>query len=409
MVLAIDKTPIYSSLYDRTKVLSNLVPRESSLEYRLSRFNRYKNVELENFHAENYRGHVFITKPQLNLSDLTLKYDEMLSTLITNIEGNDENEIEGNISNSLPFSIKCNLDSTYFIEQIRHKNVQKSTVINKYSPFIIPLYNAIEDISGYPDPILETETRPTGFHQEDQTYALGYDDLVRSYDLSLTFNEIESDYISFMFYIWIIWMGLVRKGIIMPYADAIEKRYLCYTSSIYRIITDSTDNKIKHWAKATGCFPKSVPYGNFFNMPSGEPYNTTTRQITIPFTTNKLEYDNPYILLDFNKLIHKYALPISEKLNAKEEDDINLPIIPRVYDRHIGSYDGLITLPQEENISHLGIPYITSNDNGYTLSWLAEKDEYDEYNKIKNTFNTRDIYGGIDNFASPDPRSGLLI
>ena len=403
MVLGIDKTPLYSSLYDRSKVAANLVPKNNSLEYRLSRFNRYRHVELETFHAENYRGHVFITKPELNLSNSSIKHDEILSTLITEVDldrhdlslANNEintlnptgfdsldanrlvsQELKTTVVNSLPFSIKCNLDSRYFFDQIKKNNVQISTVINSYTPFIVPLYNAIEDISGYQDPVLETETRPTGFHQEDQTFALGYDDLVRSYDLSLTFNEIESDYISYMFYIWIIWMGLVRKGIVTTYPEAIKKRYLCYTCSIYRIITDSRDNKIKHWSKATGCFPKSVPYGNIFNMPSGEPYNTTTRQITIPFTSNKFEYDNPYILLDFNKLVSKYLKPVTKSTN---EDDTT------VYST-IGEYEGHTQLPIGSSLSHLGVPFIHSDDYGYTLRWLALSKDLEEYSKIRDEF-----------------------
>ena len=389
----VDRTSLFSSLYDRVKVSGNLVPRSNALEYRLSRFNRFRNIEMDTFHAENYRGHVFITKPQLNLSDMMLKYDELLSTLITNTDSSDPDafdprssgdnvsEISQITNNSLPFSIKCNLDSRYFID--KYKEVQTSTVVNSYTPFIVPLYNAIEDISGYPDPILETETRPTGFHQEDQTYALGYDHFVRSYDLSLTFNEIESDYISYMIYMWIVWMGLARKGIITPYPHAIVKRYLCYTCSIYRIITDSTDNRIKHWSKATGCFPKSVPYGNIFNMASGEAYNTTTRQITIPFATNMLEYDNPYILMDFNRLVDRYLAPISNlKVN------LNTPIVPKL---GIGDYNGLVPLSQSDNLSHLGVPFINSSDQGYTLSWLAEIGEYEEFKDSLRIFGTRDL------------------
>ena len=394
----VDTVDDYDRAYDRIKVLSNLVPRAEALHYRLSRYNRYKNLEIEHFQAENYRGHMFITKPELNLSDTNIKHDSILSTLITNTDSPDPdvhdprntyqgNEVSQITTNSLPFSIKCNLDSRYFFNQKTNDRVQKSKLVNSHSPFIIPLYNAIEDISGFQDPILETETLPTGFHQEDLTFGLGHDRLARSYDLSLTFNEIESDYISYLILIWMLWIGLARKGIVTPYPPAIDNRYICYSCSIYRFITDSTDNKIKHWAKATGCFPKSVPYGNFFNMSSGEAYNTTTRQITIPFTSNGLEYDDPDILLDFNKLVDRYLVP--KNYGRPTSTPFN------------SSRYGFKKLPEGEKISHLGIPFVEQNEHSYILSWLSSPSEYLE-------LKGNDSYFGVNDPDKFDPRINVF-
>ena len=105
-----------------------------------------------------------------------------------------------------------------------------------------------------------------------------------------------------------------------PYAEDIDMRRLCYTCSIYRFLLDPSKQVIVGWAKATGCFPKSVPLGALFNINSGEIHVTSAQRFSIPFTANKIEYNSPLILTDFNTITKRFHPNILEGMQAPIND-----------------------------------------------------------------------------------------
>ena len=69
---------------------------------------------------------------------------------------------------------------------------------------------------------------------------------------------------------------------------------------------DRTNRYIVRWAKCTGCYPVSPPSGVAFNMNEGEPVIAAASDINVPFKANRIEYDDPVILKEFNMLVRRY-------------------------------------------------------------------------------------------------------
>jgi hypothetical protein len=284
-----------------------------------------------------FKGLTFITRPKLNLSTTSLRQDRVLMSLATmNVD-------------SLAYTIRCLLDTKFADRNKTLLNFGKAAFLDNRNPFITPLTNCLVNMSGWPDPVLDTETTEGGFHSENLTYAKGSDRLAGSYDLSLTFRDIQGSVVLAILYTWMKFIELVTKGNVVPYAEDIDLRRLCYTSSIYRFVLDPSKRYITKWAKATGCFPKSVPLGAIFNINEGEIYLSSSANYSIPFTVNKVEYMDPIIFRDFNKLMERRYSDITNK--------------------------SMITTSIEPNFNFRGLPYINTTDGLNELEFRAYDDE----------------------------------
>lgn len=237
-----------------------------------------------------HSGITFITRPRLNLQNIQLDQDRRFAPL--------------NISEPcMAHTIRCLLDTVYSASV---DGAVKSDLVNQRSPWFAPLMNGLVGISGFPDPVLQTETTNTGFFSEDQTYAIGYDELNKTYDLSLTFKDPQNGPVATIFYYWLLYMHNLTRGIMGSYVDDVTYRRLNYTVSIYRFRLDPTRQYITGYAKATGCFPKSVPLGAMFNFGESELFAPSVGKFTIPFVANKIEYNDYAIITDFNTLAKRY-------------------------------------------------------------------------------------------------------
>lgn len=246
-----------------------------------------------------HSGLTFITRPRLCLSGASVKLQPEFAPLDTiNVQ-------------SMGYTLRCLLDTQY--SRVNAIHASKCRLVNTSNPFFTPLCNGLIGISGFTDMTLQTETTPSGFHSEDQTYVSGYDQLNKSYDLSLTFKDIQNGPIMAIFYYWLLYMGYSAKGMMPCYEDDLEARRMNYTVSIYRFRLDPTRRFITGYAKATGCFPKSLPMGSLFNYSEGELYNSDVGKFTIPFAVNKLEYNKYPILVDFNMLVNRYNNNLSNE------------------------------------------------------------------------------------------------
>ena len=240
-------------------------------------------------------GLTFITRPKLNFTSPSLNMDPILASL---------NTME---YNSFPFAIRCLLDTKFSRSSQVIGAAEACPFFNHLLPFQIPLSNFLQSISGFPDRTLDTFTTEGGFFCESQTMVAGDDQLARNYELTLTFREIQGGFIMAIFLYWLHFMGLVTRGVTIAYPEDIDARRLCYTVSIYRFVLDPSLRYITKWAKATGCFPKSVPIGNAFNFADRESYLSATNQFSITFSANNIEYMNPIVFQEFNRLVARYA------------------------------------------------------------------------------------------------------
>ena len=246
-----------------------------------------------------HSGLTFITRPRLNLQSSSLRQDRVFAPL----DGD-----PATVTTSMQYMIRCLLDTKFANTTGK---LHPSPLVDYENPFFTPLCNALTGISGYPDPIIQTLTTDPGFHSEDQTFAIGHDDLNKSYDLNLSFKDIQHGPICAMFVYWLRYIHNVTKGTMIAYADDIDNQRLNYTVSIYRFVMDPSRKYITRFSKATGCFPKSVPLGAMFNFSEGELFISAAGKFSIPFTANKIEYNDYAIFADFNRLAERYWPEIS--------------------------------------------------------------------------------------------------
>ena len=292
-----------------------------------------------------FSGYTFITRPKLNLSPGAVAHNSVLGLL------------ENTAPNSPMFAIRCMLD-TNFCSRYYEQYAQYCMMVDTQSPFIKLLTNCSRSNSGWPDFNADTYTTEGGYFNEDQTTFLGFDDLNRTYDLSLEFTDIQGGHVMALFYYWFLYMFYLKKGNVMAYAEDINMRRLCYTCSIYRFLVDPSRQVIVAWSKATGCFPKSVPIGALFNQNSGEIHVSSAQRFSIPFTANKIEYNKQEILTDFNTVTRRFC-----------------PQIP----------DGCLVAPiNDPGYNFIGRPYVRTFNGAHRLMWYYIPDE-EPGNSVRNT------------------------
>lgn len=284
------------------------------------------NVELSGF--------TFITRPKLNLSPGAVSSDPILGLLDTTVP------------TSPLFAIRCLLDTKY-CNDYEIKALQ-CKLIDIRSPFIKLLTNCSRSNSGWPDMNGDTHTTEGGYFNEDQTAFLGYDFLNRTYDINMEFIDIQGGHVMALFFYWFLWMAQVKRNRVMAYAEDIDARRLCYTCSIYRFVLDPSKQVITKWAKATGCFPKAPPIGACFNVNSGEYHVSSSQRFSIPFTANKIEYNDPRILADFNTVTRRF-----------------LPSIAT----------GNIAPINDPGYNFIGRPYIRTENGAHRIVWYYAPDE----------------------------------
>ena len=296
-----------------------------------------------------FSGFTFFTRPRLCLRDWNICHDRKLSVLMTQD------------TRSIDFAIRCLLDTRFAAE---NENAGKCKLFDKGNPFNVPLCNAVRSVTGFNDPMLVTETTEGGFFSEDQTYVIGGDRMARTYDINCMFRDYPGSPILAMIDFWTQYMAGLTDGSIQQYADAIDLNRMDYTVSIYRFLMDRTQRNIVRWAKCTGCYPVSPPSGVCFNLNESEFMVEAASSINVPFKANRIEYDDPVILKEFNMLVRRYC-----------GEDTGLTA-------GLNSADSKFVAGFSHNVASnnfAGIPYIRmSPTGGYELIWLR-RDKVGEY------------------------------
>lgn len=284
----------------------------------LSKFDRFGSLILPPNHEVS--GYTFITRPMINLQEASLKTNRILPML---------NTLD---PSSIAFSIRCYLDSLF---TNNYKNGYRTLAarcpfLNHESPFITPLSNLMLTIDGFPDYSIDTETTDTGFYNEDHTIARGCDFGNRTYDLNLTFRDIQGGYVFALMFFWIMYIALVTRGITIPYPRFMQARKLDYTCSIYRFLLDPSRKYITKWAKCTGCFPVNMPIGAMFNIAEKEHYLHSTESVSVTFKVNHVEYMDPMILKDFNTIVERFCPDVDTRTSAPIDGNYNFIGMPYI-------------------------------------------------------------------------------
>lgn len=351
---------------------AGLGPTTATVSNFLSRLDRHGTALLP-ANTLNY-GYTFITRPRLNMTEGNLRQYPVLSSLLNT----DPNSVSFMIRMLLDTRLHRNKRINYgggatAVKSYKDNEAATLSDIAKTSPlldienpFFTPLCNGLKGISGWPDFNLAEETTEGDFHSGDFTFIKGSDYNNKTQELSLEFKDVQGSIILATFYYWCLYMALQAKGVVMAYGDDIYLQRLNYTVSIYRFITDPSRKHIVWWAKATGCFPKSVPIGALFNVNQNEVSISSAHEFSVPFVANDIKYNDPGIILDFNTLVSSYCPDMAEiKEGNSYVDNPARVTIPT------NSVTGTIS----SSYNFMGLPYINGTRTGnYEMAWKVKPD-----------------------------------
>ena len=310
---------------------------QSVTEMLLSKHDRFGNSAVQ-INSEMV-GLTFFTKPRFNMTTQSLRQDPTLAMLDTLDP------------QSWMFALRCNLDTVFSRRPDIKALAEYCPWFNSDSPFNVPMSNMLVGVSGWPDFSVEYETTESGYFSEDMTLVRGSDWGRRTYDLSCTFRDIQGGYMMAYFYYWLIAMTLQMDGTIVAYPDDRDANRLNYTCSIYRFVMDPSMRTITKWAKATGCYPVSIPIGDVFNFGPGDSFIHTSQQFTIPFKANNVKYMDPRHLAAFNTLVQRYA------------------------ENNFTGADNRVKTEVRAETNFTGLPYIDLINGTNELMFLAQKEE----------------------------------
>jgi len=330
----------------------------SQFQKTLSKIDRFgvRTVTPNNEHA----GLTFITRPKLNLTAGNIRQNRLMSML------------DSGDPLSIQFMIRMLLDTKLSQTPTFLPLVDRSPLLDAYSPFLTPLMNCIESVSGFPSANIETYTTEGGFFSEDLTYAAGSDRNRKSFDLQLSFVDMQGGVCAALLQMWMEYICAVSVGEMIAYAEDINAQRINYTVSLYRFLLDPSKRFITRWCKCTGGFPISRPSGAVFDINSSELFVEAAKKFSVTFKFNHMGVENdPVILKEFNMLMQRSCPTIvsSERYSARERLT-NVPFT-----------------------NYMGLPYIYETEYGPELVWMADPTENvdtltADLNKISNEIET---------------------
>lgn len=341
----------------------------------LSEIDRFgiRTVTQNNEHS----GLTFITRPKLNFMSGNLAHNRLLSIL------NNTDPL------SIQFMIRSLLDTKFCNNPAVMELVYRSPLINHESPFITPLTNCLESISGFPSYNLETYTTEGGFYSEDLSFPIGSDRNRKSFDLQLAFVDIQGGICAAILQMWMEYIAAIVVGEMRQYTEDIDAQRMGFTCSIYRFLLDPSKRYITRWCKCTGGFPIARPSGAVFDLNQSEVFVEAAKKFSVTFKFNHMGIDSdPIILKEFNMLMERFC-----------------PDIKRSNNMDVVSTDA--------HNNYIGLPYITMSQYGPQLEFrarpLTNRDTvYEELEELSNnvTISQQQLQNDIQEILNaPEPES----
>lgn len=244
------------------------------------------------------QGYTFFTRPSLNLSYDNISLNRVMSYMAST------NKF------SLQRYVRCLLDNRLLVGASGANTGDNRTLecpaVDPLNPFIPILTNNMISMSGWPDFTVNTRTMDPGVYREGYSYVDDVPFNYETFDLQVSFRNLQGDPITFLLLMWGWYQGLVYDGTLMPYPDAVVRNYLDYTTRIWRIVTDPTRRYVTRIGACGAAFPVAAGIGNIFNIAgdgSETPYPTANDQISTNFRCMGFTYYDYILIYEFNTLV----------------------------------------------------------------------------------------------------------
>lgn len=291
-------------------------------------------------------GLTFFTRPNLNLSYDNIAMVRSLTPLMSRSE------------NTMQRAVRAMLDCE------TAKTYPASGLFDNRHAFFPMLTNLLISCSGWPDITTHAYNSSEGVAKEVWIMNDSIAEINGFHEITATFQNIMGDPITLLFFVWLHYMGAVYVGKMSPYPASILENEIDYMTRIYRFVMDPTLTYIQGVATTGASFPYALPIGSKYNFSRDQPYNEETNQLTIPFASVGIIYNDPISLQEFN-LTGELFNP--ELANARK-------------DNRRGSSPLVYLDPEERALfNYTGFPKINLRTN--ELEWYVDSAVYEEYKK----------------------------
>lgn len=230
-------------------------------------------------------------------------------------------------------------------------------LVDEKLAFMAILTNSVVSCTGWPDLMLNAYNTSEGMARE---VWMMNDKLIEHYErfeLTVNFQNMLGDPITLLFFSWLVYIGSVYTGRMVPYPDSLIDNEMDYFTRIYRLVLDFSGTYVQKWAATGAAMPTSINIGQHFNFNRDTPYSEDLAQVQIPFACVGAMYNDPIVLDEFNKAVIMF--------NRKME-------FPKDHYTKLTKEDRML-------FNFNGYPRIDLNTN--ELEWWVDKDLYSSYKK----------------------------
>lgn len=284
-------------------------------------------------------GYVFITRPQLNLTDSNIINNRIFKDLSTKSDATVQSFVRNTLDPRLYYS-----------------NESICPFVDPNNVFISVLTNSITKLSGWPDRTAPSWESKEGVRKEKYAMVDGISEINGVYDLDLTFRVFAGEPISMLMEKWMLYPGLIFEGTFNPYMDFIVENERDYDTRIYRLVMTSDGKYVKKIAGTGASFPVNDNAGRSFDYTTDVPYSDQNKEVTYRFKSIGAIYNDSILVFAFNRAVgifHKGMRTLNEGNNTTMTKlTPNLLGISR----------------------NMGYPRI--NPSTYELEWWVSNDDY---------------------------------
>lgn len=309
-----DKIAEYTTVIDnisRTTGAGSQTDRFRDVFHGLNRLPQIPELPI---HKES-QGLILFTRPELNLAydNISREGARQLSHLMTQ----DPNTAMGAIKLALdPVTQRGGPIFNKAMDRESTRQI-KSQLTDALNPYLTLLSNTCITMSPPPDIGINTYTSPEGVFREQWIMNDSIADQNGYYDITCTFANLQGNAVLMTFLIWIMYMGLLRVGPIVPHHHNRMCNRMDYFTRIERWKFDESGRRIEQWFHTGASMPKSISVGAAFGLNKLEPYEFENKEISIQFASVGAVYNDPIQLWEFNYRMLKWNRALNDGTRTK--------------------------------------------------------------------------------------------